>query len=52
MEKKQNYVSKECYWKIFTRCHNIFKQQLPNSTAAGISMKEPLWESLLKTHGY
>lgn len=48
MEKKQIYVSQECYWKIFTWCHNIFEQQLPNGTAAGISMKEPLRENLLK----
>lgn len=52
METKQNYVSQECFWKIFTWYHNVFKQQLPNGSAAGIGMKEPLQESLLKYHGY
>lgn len=51
MEKKQKYVSQECYWKIFTWCHNIFKLQLPNDAAAGISVKESLRESLLKNNG-
>lgn len=52
METKQNYVSQECYWKIFTWYRNIFKQQLPNGNAAGIGMKESLQESLLKYYGY
>lgn len=52
MEMKQSYISQECYWKIFTWYHKIFKQQLPNGSAAVIRMKEPLQESLLKYHGY
>lgn len=52
MEMEQNCVSQECYWKIFTWYCNVFKQQLPNGNAAGIGMKEPLQESLLKYHGY
>lgn len=51
MEMKQNCVSQECYWKIFTWYHNVFRQRLPNGSAA-VRMKVPLQESLLKYHGY
>lgn len=48
MKKKQSYVSQECYWKIFTQCHNIFYAAIGKLTAAGISMKELLQKYLLK----